>query len=301
MIAAVLAELERVRGTVVGWCDVDRSGWSSADRSAALAAMIEVRERDEAAVLHAVADWIDDGAWAADGSLTPAQWLRTNTSTGRSEARQLVLAASLVRHNTGAAKALASGDVTAAHLVALARQVTSPRIEQFDEHADVLLDGARTLDVDGTTAMARRWAAYADDEANRGEPAHLHGRRGVWLHKVGDLTEAHVRGAAEDLAVLRAVLDRLEPPDRSDTCGGPRSLAQRRYDAPLAGEFDPRGRSDIAGWSSVLPSRVRRLLCNSWISRVASGLPACRAHHVLIHEGWTPVRDDDGTWRLEPP
>lgn len=172
-----------------------------------------------------------------------------------------------------------------------------PRAELFDRHADALLDGSRMLGVDDTAAMARRWAAYADDLLNRGKPEELQGRRGVWFHQVGDLTEGRFLGSPEELATLRAALDRLEPPDRTDTPGGPRSLAQRRYDAlidlahvgmqdrngrvdpdhtvnivitaaTLAGEFDPDGRSDIPGWSSVLPATVRRLLCDSWISRV---------------------------------
>jgi hypothetical protein len=32
-----------------------------------------------------------------------------------------------------------------------------------------------------------------------------------------------------------------------------------------------------------------------------NGLGMCRPHHTLVHNGWTPVQDTDGTWHLEPP
>jgi hypothetical protein len=32
-----------------------------------------------------------------------------------------------------------------------------------------------------------------------------------------------------------------------------------------------------------------------------NGLGMCRPHHTLVHNGWTPKQDPDGTWHLEPP
>jgi Domain of unknown function (DUF222) len=391
--AEVLAEIAAVRDTVAGWFDADRSGWTAADHSVVLRALLDLQERTHAMVVHATAEWDRYEAWSADGALTPTAWLRSRGSLAEPDAGRTVRSARLVERSDDLAKLLAHGDVAAGHVEALASRVTPPRALLFDEHADVLLNAVRTLSVDDTAAMARRWAAYADDELNRGEPADLHGRRGVWFRQVGDRTEGRVLGTPEELAVLRTALDRLEPPDRTDAPGGARSLAQRRYDAlvalaslglqnnkgrvdpdhtinvvidaaTLAGDFDPNGRSDIPGWSSSLPSRVQQLLCNSWISRVilgptgevlelgrrarffspgqqrallvqfggcafeccdrppewceihhldpygpptrgetnlANGLPTCRPHHTLIHRGWKPVQDADGTWHLEPP
>ena len=295
--AGLVAEIEAVGETVAGWFDVNRSGWSASDRSTALSALVDVRERISAALLDAAADWDRHDAWSVDGSLTPAQWLRSKTTLSATDSRQTVRSARLVGRNDALAKALAVGEITAGHVDVLSRHITPPRAELFDRNPDVLVDAARRLNVDDTNTVARRWAAYADDELNRGQPDDLQGRRGVWFRQVGDLTEGRILGTPEELAVLRNALDRLEPPDRNDTPGGPRSLAQRRYDAlvslaslglqnstgrvdpdhtinvvidaaTLAGDFDPDGRSDVPGWASVLPTRVQRLLCNSWISRV---------------------------------
>jgi hypothetical protein len=391
--ADVVTEIAAVRETVAGWFDVGRSGWSAADRSAVLCALIDLRERTDAVVLSATADWDRHESWSVDGALSAQSWLRSKTALAAPEARQMVRSARLVARNETLAKALAGEDITAGHVDALAKHVTPARADLFDEHADALLDGACTLGVDDTAAMARRWAAYADDIGNRGEPKDLTGRRGMWFGRTGDLEEARVIGTPEEMAALRAALDRMEPPDRNDTPGGPRSLAQRRYDAlvslaglglqdskgridpthtvnividaaTLAGEFNPTGRSEILGGGSILPATVQRLLCGSWISRVImntqgevlelgrqarfftpaqqraikirdrgcglaccdrppewcdahhldpygppthgetnldNGLAMCRPHHTLVHKGWTPMQDENGSWYLQPP
>jgi hypothetical protein len=32
-----------------------------------------------------------------------------------------------------------------------------------------------------------------------------------------------------------------------------------------------------------------------------NGLGLCRGHHTLVHNGWTPIQNPDGTWHLQPP
>src|SRR5690606_33180034 len=146
--------------------------------------------------------------------------------------------------------------------------------------------------------VCRRWADYADDVLDRGGPSD-HEQRGLWFSTTGTRTYLRGQGPTDELAALMAVLDRLEPPDPNDTPGGPRSTAQRRYDAlvklrgvdpdhtdrdpdhtinividpqTLTGEeFNPHGRSDIPGTGPVTPSRVEQLLCDSWISRLIVG------------------------------
>jgi hypothetical protein len=157
--AEVVAEIETLGDTVAGLFDVDRSGWSVVDHSTVLRALVDIHERIGAALLDATADWDGHEAWSVDGSLTPAQWLRANTTLSATDARQTVRSARLVRRNDALAKALAVGEITTGHVDALSRHVTPQRTDLFDRDADVLVDGARTLSVDDTNTMARRWAA----------------------------------------------------------------------------------------------------------------------------------------------
>jgi hypothetical protein len=213
------------------------------------------------------------------------------------DASRRVRAGRLVARNERLAKLLAAGDVTVDHVQALARHAIPERLELFDDHADTLLDAAGTLSADDTAKMMRRWASYADDVLGRGEPEAIDNRRGFWGHPVGNAAEGRLYGHPDDMAALLAALDHLQPPDKKSTPGGARSLAQRRYDAlmqlvglgladrngridpahaihididavTLAGGFNPSGRSDIAGFGSILPTQVQLLLCGSWISRV---------------------------------
>lgn len=265
-----------------------------------LSAVLRLRERVEALVVLATAGWDRDERWRADGALTPAAWLRAHTSLPALDTARTVSSARLVARNARLAKTLAAGELTAHHVTAMARAVGHRRGPRFDEHADTLIDAARTLDPDTTATMMRRWSGWADDADHRGRPDALHHTRGLWAHPVGDLFDGRIVGHPDDLAALLAALDRLEPPDPATTPGGPRTLAQRRYDAlvqlaatsltdhhgridpthtvnvvidatTLTGGFDPHGRSDLPGLGPVLPARVQQLLCGSWISRVVTG------------------------------
>jgi hypothetical protein len=173
--AGAVAEIEAVRDTVAGWLDAERSGWSATDRSHVLLALFELRERVDAVVLDATAEWDHHEAWSVDGSLTAASWLRSN-GVAASDAGRTVRSARLVRRDDDIAKALQAGDITADHVRALADVVRPPRADLFDEHAGVLLDGARTLDVDDTAAMAqsleapRRWRCCAPPSIGSNRP-----------------------------------------------------------------------------------------------------------------------------------
>ncbi len=143
----------------------------------------------------------------------------------------LVRSGRLVARCASMAKSLAHGELSTGHVEAWARHVTPPRADLFDDQAEALVDATRSLSVDQTADAARRWASWADDQLNRGEPEDLHGKRGVWFGRTGDLEMSRILGSPEELAALKAALDQLEPPDPKHTPGGARTLAQRRYDA----------------------------------------------------------------------
>jgi hypothetical protein len=286
----------------IAWVDEQLAliGDAPAVESEVLCSVLSLRERIDALAVLATATWDRAERWRAAGALTPVAWFRHHAQLAASDAKALVRSARLVARCPAMAKSLAHGELHSGHIDAWARHVTPPRADLFDDHADALIDATRRLTVDQTALAARRWASHADDLLNRGEPEDLHERRGVWFGRTGDMEMGRLLGAPEQLAALKAALDKLEPPDPKATPGGARSLAQRRYDAlvslaglglqdrhgridpthtvnividaaTLAGEFNPAGRSDILGGGSVLPARVQRLLCDSWISRVILG------------------------------
>ena len=108
----------------------------------------------------------------------------------------------------------------------------------------------------------------------------------MWFGRTGDLELGRILGAPEEMAVLKAALDKLEPPDpnahaRRCPVAGPAPLRRARSAWPvsvwptqhgridpthtvnividaatLAGEFNPDGRSDILGGGSD-PARHR--------------------------------------------
>ena len=62
--ADVVAEIAAVRNRLAASVAVDRSGWSAANRSEVVLALLELRERADAAVLDATADWDNAEAWS---------------------------------------------------------------------------------------------------------------------------------------------------------------------------------------------------------------------------------------------
>jgi hypothetical protein len=195
-------------------------------------------------------------------------------------------------------KALAAGDLSARNARVLAPVVTADRLEVFDRDLHVLADTATAVAPDQLRLVTRRWASYADDHIGRHEPARLHAHRGLWHHRFGNLAELVVRGPHDDLATLLAHLDRSAPPDPTSRPGGPRSLAQRRYDAlthlnttattatpttgrhpdhtldiivdlqTLTGKFNPTGRCATLAGDPVELTTAQRLACDSWLARV---------------------------------
>ncbi len=276
-----LAELD----AQIEWVDEQLAliGDAAAVDSEVLHSVLSLRERVDALATMVTTKWDRAETWRADGSLTPVAWLGHHAKLAACDAKALVRSARLVARCEPMAKSMVQGELTASHVQAWARHVTPPRADLFDDQAEALVDATRSLSIDQTAMAARRWAAWADDQLNRGEPEDLHGKRGVWFGRTGDLELSRTLGTPEEMAVLKAALDKMEPPDPKNTPGGPRSLAQRRYDAlvslaglaladkhgridpthtvnividaaTLTGEFNPDGRSDIPGGGSVLPT-----------------------------------------------
>ncbi len=150
--------------TAVEVWDADPDALADDDLTAHLLATIAVYQRAAAAVLAALGAFDARGQWALDGAVGPAPWLAARAELSIREARGLVGAARSLRRTSAVASALADGSLNVGQAKALASVRTARTEALFDAHEDHLVDAARSLSVDDTIRLARRWQIQADTD-----------------------------------------------------------------------------------------------------------------------------------------
>jgi hypothetical protein len=286
---AVLADLEApVAASAPG-----SPGPDAAARSQALVALLEARDRLDAAVVALAGVWDAGSDWSVDGARSPVAWLAHRAPLTRQEAAALVRTARFARRHAGTGAALAAGDVRAAHVGLLARAARG-RGEAYAAHEAILLGVARDLPPAECRAAVEHWA-HCVDAVTGGAPV-ADGAANV-LHASAALGGTGILDGRLDPVSFRALvrrLDALEPPDPLHGARPPRSAARRRADAlmrlvhgdgrraratvdvvvdvdTLAGRVavDPRdGCCELAGSGPVSPHLARTLACDGAIGRV---------------------------------
>jgi hypothetical protein len=253
--------------------------------------LLDQRERIDAALLAAVGELDASGEYTADGAVSTHSWLVHHGRVTRPEASRLLRGGRLVQRSPRTAKRLADGDVTCAHVDALAFAARG-HDELFDEHEEELLEIAGQTRPEHFRIAMRRWRDLADDLDDHGEPdpEKPYLRRHLYLSKLPD-GSVRIDGRLDPVAgeALISALEQLMNPDPQ------RTPAQRRADAlhelarralgsavpaelnvfvdvdTLAGTMpdDPRtARCDLAHVGPVAPSTVRRLACDAILRRV---------------------------------
>ncbi|MFN8034421.1 MAG: DUF222 domain-containing protein [Acidimicrobiia bacterium] len=254
--------------------------------------LLAAREQLEAELLGALGDCLTDRSWAADagiGPLSPVAWLVHRGELLRRDAVRLVRSARLCRDHGPVGSSLSAGRIRTDHVRTLAR-IEHHREPIFADHVETLVDAAESVDASAFETVARRWAAYADDQIDtHNEPPE------PWLDLATTLNGS-VRLAGlldpEGGATLLAALAALEaPPSRQD----PRPAAARRADALIAlargstttAHVDVRVdlatlaglrpeapgdlaacRHDLDGIGPIRPSTIRRLACDAILARL---------------------------------
>jgi hypothetical protein len=208
----------------------DRCGWSGpalADRVATLAC---VSERTEVELVRLVAQLDAEGSWLADGSLSPVRWLTRNTPLSASSAARMVRVARLARVFDEMGNALWGGVLTVAQLDAWARQVTPERAGVFGQIAGIAVDESVRVGSRQTAALARGWAAIADDliDADPGTPSDRRELQASLVEK----GRVKINGLLDpdNGAVVLAALQALDRPDPVGAPEGERTHAQRMAD-----------------------------------------------------------------------
>ena len=279
--------------------------------------LLAARERVEAKLLQTVGVLAASGQWSADGSSSATSWLVHHGGVSSVEASRLVRNARLVHAHDRTAKLLDAGDVTTAHVDAMARAARD-RESCFEAHEETLLDAARVLPVEQFRTVARRWRLLADDVATDAgalksfEQRHLHcsvtfhgtvridgvldpegGAR--LLTALDSLMErdAHRPAARHRADALVALASGTQPTAAIDVVVDAESLAGQ-VPADLV-----RARSDLTGVGPVAPSTVRRLACDGMVGRVvrrgrSEVLDVGRRHRLATSAQRRAVRARDG-------
>jgi len=252
--------LRRIREATAELAGEDWSTWTGHGRTQRLVELLALIERLRAAAIARVGEWDARLDWAGEGAVSPRACLADQAPVTRLEASRLVAMGRLCRRHGATGAALASGEVTCAHLEVLAPMIRH-REQEYAANEETLLDAARELSADGFAVAARYWRSAADDAV--GEPT---GRRHQEARNLHVRVTLQGMGAVEgDLdadttALLLEALELAAPPDRGEGAELPRTLAQRRHD----------GLADI---------------CRAFLDRAgAGGRPAAAVHLVMDRE-----------------
>jgi len=218
--------LDLIRRGLVALREERRGEWSPGVRADRLVELRALQDRLDAEVVRAVADCDAVDAWS-EAALGGVSWLASNTGMLRRKAARMLRTARHVNRHEQTSKALDTGAVSVAHIELLA-EAARRRDDLYAEHETVLLDAARTVEVQDFPLAVRQWASLADDELARRDASFAFEGRGFTLSPT---THGSVVGGfldPEASAVVSAVLDAVQPPDgAADT----RTRAQRWADA----------------------------------------------------------------------
>jgi uncharacterized protein DUF222/HNH endonuclease len=265
-------------------------------------------ERLEGVFLRELAGVDGRGAAGTDQGVpveSTAAWLRARTRMGHPDAQQRVRVARALHRGPlgGTAQALADGEVSYLHAVALTRSTQGLPAVTVAAAEPVLLEAARRLDPPRLRKVVGHLCEVADPDAAEQQAQRRHDRRGLWVAPTFEGMVA-VDGLLDPEAG-ETLLTALEPLARPSTADDDRNAAQRRADAltelarraldggrlPQSGGVRPQvtvtidlaallGRSGLpggeGGWVGPLPAETaRRLACDAAVTRVV----VARDHH----------------------
>jgi Domain of unknown function (DUF222)/HNH endonuclease len=313
------AGLGRLAAAVSGLAGEDLAGLPDAEAAARVLALRGLLERLEGQWLRELAAVDARGAAGAeDGVQAPstAGWLRGRLRVGAAAARWVGLARALFRGPLeGTGRALAAGELSAAHAAALAQGVQDLPARTAAAAEPVLLEAALRLDPPRLRRLVAHLVDVADPDGTAARAQRQHERRGIWLSPTFEGMLA-VDGLL-DREAGETLLAALEPLACPASAEDGRSGPQRRADAlaelarraleggrlPRTGGIRPQLTVTVelasllghpgtpggqGGLGSPLPTETcRRLACDAALTRVL----VTRESSHPSHHG---PRDDGG-------
>jgi len=227
--------LNRLHEAIDGLAAVDVAGESDEELLAAAVEFERVAARLAAQQLRVLAAAHRRESYAAHGSVTMASWYRWHARLDHGEAARRVQAAVRLGHFPLLAGALAAGEVSAAHVLAVTRAAIPERAAVIAEHEDTLVRLAKAAAPRELQVALRRIADHADADGSDTPPEAGGGpdaRREFSVRAMfGGLGEVHGWLDQVDTELLQTLLDALDQPDPEGTPWPGRTPAQRRADA----------------------------------------------------------------------
>lgn len=135
-----------------------------------LAAAATLRDRLDAKLALAVADFDEAELWDLDGSTSMAAWLRIHTGMTQREGMRLSYTARRLRGCPLTAHAWVEGELSGGQVAAIVANVTDELLPLYVERERAVLLALRDLDQPDSTTYMRRWAARAKAELERLQP-----------------------------------------------------------------------------------------------------------------------------------
>jgi hypothetical protein len=230
-VAGGVAGAERSLTSLVAAVQAGALGVASHDDLSELLARVRGWQARLEFVALAVVREVDvRGTHVTDGALSTAAWARMHARLAPSEAAALVRTARVLGSGElpGTAAALAGGEISPAHVRAIAEGVAGAPTGATELIEPEALAVARAADPRAVSAVMRRFAHALDPDAADEAALARYERRGITLSPLPDGT-VHIRGLADEVtgAVLMTAIDAAGPPVSGDR----RTAAQRRVDA----------------------------------------------------------------------
>jgi hypothetical protein len=196
-------------------------------------ALIELRDRAEAALVRRFGVFDGSGDWKDDGASSPATWVRARADIARGDAQRMGYQSRLLATMPLTSRALDDGTVSMAKARLLIGVLNDRTRDRFHEHEGLLLDRIRDLDVDQTRIVLDHWKRMADTDGpdpsdpDRNRATISTGWGGRW-HFEADLDPGS--GAIVKAAIV-AITDRMHQDGRFTDLGEHDTSARRTADA----------------------------------------------------------------------
>ena len=127
-------------------------------------------ERYSAQIALAVARLNTTGAWADDGALTMASWLRHHARLSHRDASRLVRHARFLGSFDHVAAAAVTGVLSAGQVTALQAAVSKPTAELFEERQQDVIETITNLNAADSATVCQAWRAKAEAVVDMPEP-----------------------------------------------------------------------------------------------------------------------------------